>query len=174
MHSFAQLYENEILQENMRSIAFFKDYKICILLHRCNLKIFAKNRFEKSAISVKIQQKFANVAKLAKSCQNSKISAWESGRFWKIVQNAYFLAKIGADTAENEQHFAEISPKLASILRGGGTTRTDGSSSGSSRRQAWAQNKESKRCRNMKYCKRSVYRRSSTSSKLSTTFKMVL
>ena len=23
-------------------------------------------------------------------------------------QNAYFLAKIGADTAENEQHFAEL------------------------------------------------------------------
>ena len=27
-----------------------------------------------------------------------------------MLQNAYFLAKIGADTAENEQHFAEISP----------------------------------------------------------------
>ena len=26
--------------------SFFKLYKICILLHRCNLKIFAKNRFE--------------------------------------------------------------------------------------------------------------------------------
>ena len=25
-----------------------------------------------------------------------------------MLQNAYFLAKIGADTAENEQHFAEI------------------------------------------------------------------
>ena len=24
-----------------------------------------------------------------------------------MLQNAYFLAKIGADTAENEQHFAE-------------------------------------------------------------------
>ena len=29
-----------------------------------------------------------------------------------MVENAYFLAKIGADTAENEQHFAEILPKL--------------------------------------------------------------
>ena len=27
-----------------------------------------------------------------------------------MLQNAYFLAKIGADTAENEQHFAEIFP----------------------------------------------------------------
>ena len=46
----SRLYQNEILQENMRLTAFFKLYKICILLHRCNLKIFAKNRFEKSAI----------------------------------------------------------------------------------------------------------------------------
>ena len=28
-----------------------------------------------------------------------------------MLQNAYFLAKIGADTAENEQHFAEVLPK---------------------------------------------------------------
>ena len=27
-----------------------------------------------------------------------------------MLQNAYFLANIGADTAENEQHFAEILP----------------------------------------------------------------
>ena len=27
-----------------------------------------------------------------------------------MLQNAYFLAKIGADTAENEQNFAEILP----------------------------------------------------------------
>ena len=27
-----------------------------------------------------------------------------------MLQNAYFLARIGADTAENEQHFAEILP----------------------------------------------------------------
>ena len=53
----SRLYQNEILQEYMRSTAFFKIYKICILLHRCNLKIFAKNRFEKTAIFVKFQQK---------------------------------------------------------------------------------------------------------------------
>ena len=29
-----------------------------------------------------------------------------------MLQNAYLLAKIGADTAENEQHFAEILPKI--------------------------------------------------------------
>ena len=27
-----------------------------------------------------------------------------------MLKNAYFLAKIGVDTAENEQHFAEILP----------------------------------------------------------------
>ena len=43
----SRLYQNEILQQNMRLTAFFKLYKICIVLHRCNLKILAKNRFEK-------------------------------------------------------------------------------------------------------------------------------
>ena len=73
--SRSQLYQNEILQENMRLTTFFKLYKICILLHRCNLKILAKNRFEKSAIFVKFQQKIANVAKFAKFCHFSKFSA---------------------------------------------------------------------------------------------------
>ena len=31
-----------------------------------------------------------------------------------MLQNAYFLAKIGADTAENERNFAEILPKIGS------------------------------------------------------------
>ena len=34
-----------------------------------------------------------------------------------MLQNAYFVAKIGANTAENEQHFAEICQKLATTLR---------------------------------------------------------
>ena len=34
-----------------------------------------------------------------------------------MLQNAYFLAKIGADTAETEKHFAEICQKLATTLR---------------------------------------------------------
>ena len=46
----SRLYQNAILQENMRLTASFKFYKICILLHRCNLKIFAKNRFKKTAV----------------------------------------------------------------------------------------------------------------------------
>ena len=33
-----------------------------------------------------------------------------------MLQNAYFLAKIGADTAENKQHFAEFCQKLATTL----------------------------------------------------------
>ena len=35
-----------------------------------------------------------------------------------MLQNAYFLAKIGADTAENEQHFAEIVPKTGNYHTG--------------------------------------------------------
>ena len=33
-----------------------------------------------------------------------------------MLQNAYFLAKIGADTAENEQHFAENLPIFGKIF----------------------------------------------------------
>ena len=35
-----------------------------------------------------------------------------------MLQNAYFLAKIGADTAENEQYFAEILPKTGNYPTG--------------------------------------------------------
>ena len=35
-----------------------------------------------------------------------------------MLQNAYFIAKIGADTAENEQHFAEILPKIGNYPTG--------------------------------------------------------
>ena len=38
-----------------------------------------------------------------------------------MLQNAYFLAKIGADTAENEQHFAEFRRSLTAPPRGGGS-----------------------------------------------------
>jgi hypothetical protein len=68
----SRLYQNEILQENMRSTVFFKLYKICILLHRCNLKIFAKNRFEKTAIFVKFQQKNCKCRKICKVLSNFK------------------------------------------------------------------------------------------------------
>ena len=68
----SRLYQNEILQENMRLTAFFKLYKICILLHHCNLKIFAKNRFEKSAIFVKIQETFCKCRKICKLLPNFK------------------------------------------------------------------------------------------------------
>ena len=35
-----------------------------------------------------------------------------------MLQNAYFLAKIGVDTAENEQHLAEIFPKTGAARAG--------------------------------------------------------
>ena len=35
-----------------------------------------------------------------------------------MLQNAYFLAKIGADTAENERNFAEILPKFGNYPTG--------------------------------------------------------
>ena len=33
-----------------------------------------------------------------------------------MLKNAYFLAKIGADTAENERKFAEIKPEICQKL----------------------------------------------------------
>ena len=36
-----------------------------------------------------------------------------------MLQNAYLLAKISADTAENEQHFAEILPIGRRVAAGG-------------------------------------------------------
>ena len=75
----SRLYRSQILQENMRLTAFFKLYKICVLLHRCNLNILATNRFEKSAISLKIQNSAKRLQMSQNlqyhSCQISKISA---------------------------------------------------------------------------------------------------
>ena len=62
----SRLYQNEILQENMRLTAFFNRYKMCILWHRCNLKILATNLFERSAIFVEIQQNVQNFANFQK------------------------------------------------------------------------------------------------------------
>ena len=35
-----------------------------------------------------------------------------------MLQNAYLLAKIGADTAENERNFAEFLPKIGNSPKG--------------------------------------------------------
>ena len=35
-----------------------------------------------------------------------------------MLQNAYFLTKIGADTAENEQHVAQNLPKIGNYPTG--------------------------------------------------------
>ena len=43
-----------------------------------------------------------------------------------MLQNVYLLAKIGADTAENEQHLAEICQKLATTPRAADATGAAG------------------------------------------------
>ena len=57
-----------------------------------------------------------------------------------MLKNAYFLAKIGADTAENEQHFAEILPIGRRVAdwwdcgpAGGGPRRADQAARGARR-----------------------------------------
>ena len=93
-----------------------------------------------------------------------------------MLQNAYFLAKIGADTAENERKFAEKFAKNWQLPYGsqlpfgaGGSTGSEAGRSGSrpgrktlhhsrlalrqAASRAWAQNKESSRSTtsNIKY-----------------------
>ena len=96
--------------------------KICVRQHFSSSTRFAsfctaaiskfsqKIGLKKQQFSWNFSKKNCKCRKICKILSNFKNSAWESGRFWKMLQNAYFLAKIGADTAENEQHFAEILP----------------------------------------------------------------
>ena len=51
---------------------------------------------------------YRNVAKFANFAKFQKFQPDNLVDFDKRCKNAYLLAKIGADTAENEQHFAEI------------------------------------------------------------------
>jgi len=50
-----------------------------------------------------------------------------------MLSNAYFVAKIGADTAENEYHFAENLPKIGNYPTG---LRVRASGSGAGRAAA--------------------------------------
>merc|ERR1711937_550348 len=102
----SRLYQNEISQENMRSTAFFNLYKICILLHRCNLKIFAKNRFEKTAIFVKFQQKKLQMSQnLQNFVKFQKFQLENLVDFEKCCQTHIFLQKS-----------EPIQPKTSNIL----------------------------------------------------------
>ena len=105
----------------MRSTAFFKLYKICILLHRCNLKILAKNRFEKSAIFVKNLSR--NIAKRV-CCRAPPRSASGSASCdprptphqttWQarlILQYALKVAPIGIWTPWIQQRFVDESKR---------------------------------------------------------------
>ena len=98
----SRLYQNEMLPENMRLTAFFKFYKMCILLHHCNLIFLAKDRFEKSAFFVKIQHFFANVAKFAKF---QKFQLENLVDFEKCCKTRIYL-----------QRSAPIQPKTSEIL----------------------------------------------------------
>ena len=94
--------------------------KICVRQHFSSSTRFAsfctaaiskfsqKIGLKKQQFSWKFSKNFANVAKFPKYCQISKISAWKSGRSWKMLQklqNAYFLAKS-----------VPIQPKTSNIL----------------------------------------------------------
>ena len=52
-------------------------------------------------LQMTLSPKFANFVKLQKFQHENLVD------FKKMLQNAYLLAKIGADTAENERNFAK-------------------------------------------------------------------
>ena len=69
--SFSAVSNRKISSKNAFD-SIFKLYKICIHLHRCNLKILAEHQFEKSAICVKIQRKNCTCRKICKILPNFK------------------------------------------------------------------------------------------------------
>ena len=91
----------------MRLAAIFMLYKICILLHRCNLKIFAKNRFEKSAFSVKFQKncKIAHLHVRLEGARTTRASRDRAGAVFTVsdalttAAAAVFGAVTGAESA---------------------------------------------------------------------------
>ena len=101
----------------MRSTTFFKLYKICILSHRCNLKIFSKNRFEKSAFSLKIQQNFANVAEFAKFAKFQKIQLHNLVDFEKCCKTHIYLQKSVPIQPKTSNILPKFCQKLATTLR---------------------------------------------------------
>ena len=57
-----------------------------------------------------------------------------------MLKNAYLLAKIGADTAENEQHHAEMLP-IASAAAGASPSAGSGDA-GLACEEGWVANKD--------------------------------
>ena len=105
----------------MRSTAFFKLYKICILLHRCNLKMFAKNRFEKNSIFREIS---ANKLQMSQNLQIfikfQKFQLENLVDFEKCCKTHIFLQKsepIQPKTSNNLPKFCQ--PTLSDVAATG-------------------------------------------------------
>ena len=65
-----------------------------------------------------------------------------------MLQNAYLVAKIGADTAENEQHFAEIMPIRRRVAAASGAkSLTRAGTPGGSQERSFGTPPEARRAR---------------------------
>ena len=85
----------------MRSTAFFKFYKICILSHRCNPKILAKNRLEKSAVFVKFQQKCLQILhNLQNFAKFQKIQLDNLADFEKCCKTRIYTPPLGGQKTQ--------------------------------------------------------------------------
>ena len=102
----------------MRLTAFFKLYNICILLHRCNLKIFAKNQFEKisnfrenSAKNLQMSHNLQNFAKFQNFQLKNRVD------FEKCCKTRIFLQISVPIQPKTSNILPKICQKLATTLQ---------------------------------------------------------
>ena len=104
----------------MRLTAFFKLYKICILLHRCNLKIFTKSRFEKLSNfcenSAKILQMSQNL-NLQNFAKFQKFQLDDLVDFEKCCKTCIFLQKSVPVQPKTSNILPKFCQKLATVVR---------------------------------------------------------
>ena len=85
----SRLYQNEILQENMRLTAFVKLYKICKLLHRYNLNILTRNLVTTVALTSEVtnlEDVLSSRALLERKSEKTKYG-------WKFSESLHALVQ---------------------------------------------------------------------------------
>ena len=114
----SRLYQNEILQENMRLTAFFKLYKICIFLHRCYLKIFAKKSVWKNSNFREISAKNCKRRKNLQHFVKFQTFQFENlVDFEKCCKTHIFLQKSVPIQPKTSNILPKFCQKLATTLR---------------------------------------------------------
>ena len=106
----------------MRLTAFFKLYKICILWHRCNLKILAKNvGLKNQQFSCYFRESSANILQMLQNLQNfanfQKCQLDNLVDFEKCCKTRIFLQKSVPIQPKTSNILPKFCQKLATTLR---------------------------------------------------------